>query len=452
MIGLEAWLVGGVFFLVLGLVARLAARGITDVITMTALSFALFYGFRTILLVAGLDLPSPSYLFPSATLSADLTRALVGASLFLLALGAGIYATTGPNARGFAPFFVTGRPSPQRQVHAVVFFTVCSALISAWLLARFGSPGALISAIKFDKALAGLYVFRVFPAVGSMLAAGAFVDLWRLPGRRPAAALCLLCAAFNGWSVFLWGSRSLIVVTIVVIVIGLARKSGRMRPGHTLRGVVAVVVASLLVLAVAGALRVGRDTLTHGETQDAFANASTWRQASLATNSVYLDAAVLAFRDVPDVFPARAGTDFANGVLGVVPGVIWADKPRNIAAGSWFRQQYQPKIVNGWPMGAPALWYLNFSWLGVLLGGLVSGLAIGMISARQRRVADSGHNTACAAVAGIFVVGLGLDNQTPIYSVIWLVPLWFVALYLRSDTAVHPGASAAVPSVPDHAE
>lgn len=433
MIGLASWLAAGTFFLTLGLMATFAARGVADVISLTVLSFALFYGFRTALLVTGLDTPSPSYLFPLPSLDADLTRTLLATTLFLAAMVFGVWATTRRRWHGFAPFFATSSPPPSRQIRATLFFTACSALISLALLAKFHGPSHLIASAKYGKALAGLYVFRIFPAVGSLLAVGAFLDQRLLPGRRLTALMCLLCAAVNSVSVFLWGSRGLIVISIAVAVIGLRRQSAPMGGGRVVHTLVVLAVTATLVFGVAEGLRSARDTLTHGQVQSGYADASFWRQASLATNSVALDAAILAFRDIPGTFPSRDGVDFLNGAVGVVPRSIWHGKPRNIAAGSWFRQQYEPKVVNGWPMGAPALWYIDFGWLGIPIGGLLSGLAIGTISARQRRVADCGHNIAVAAGAAVFVFGLGWDNQTPVFIVLWLVPFWLVARYFRAS-------------------
>jgi oligosaccharide repeat unit polymerase len=431
-IGVDSWLAAGAFFLTLGILATLAARGVTDVISLTVLSFALFYGFRTALLVTGLDVPSPSYLFPLESLDADLTRTLLATTLFVGAMVTGVWATTRGRWPGFAPFFVRGTPPPTRQFRAALFFTACSSVISLALLAKFGGPSHLIAAAKYDKALAGFYVFRVFPAVGSLLCAGAFLDLRNRPGWRLSAVICLLCAAVNSVSVFLWGSRGLIVISIAVVAIGLGRGTSPQGGGRLVRTLLVTLMTAVLVFAAAAALRSARDTLTHGKVQAGYADASFWRQASLATNSVALDAAVLAFRDVPSTYPSRNGVDFLNGVVGVVPRSIWPGKPRNIAPGSWFREQYQPKVVNGWPMGAPALWYLDFGWLGVPIGGLLSGLAIGTVSARQRRVANSGHNTGVAAAAAVFVFGLGWDNQTLVYIVLWLVPFWLVARYLSA--------------------
>jgi oligosaccharide repeat unit polymerase len=435
-IGVDSWLAAGAFFLTLGFLATLAARGVTDVISLTVLSFSLFYGFRTALLVAGLDTPSPSYLFPLRSLDADLTRTLLATTLFLAGMVTAVWAIVRARWHGYAPFFASSTPPPDRQFRAALFFTGCSTLISLVLLAKFGGPSHLIAAAKFDKALAGFYVFRVFPAVGSLLCAGAFLDLRNRPGWGFRATVCLLCSMVNSVSVFLWGSRGLIVISIAVIAIGLGRGATSQGGSRIVRTLLVVMMTAVLVFAVAGALRSARDTLTHGKVQAGYADASFWRRASLATNSVALDAAILAFRDVPSAYPSRNGVDFLNGVVGVVPRSIWVGKPRNIAPGSWFREQYQPKVVNGWPMGAPALWYLDFGWLGVPIGGLLSGFAIGAISARQRRVANSGHNIAVAAAAAVFVFGLGWDNQTLVYIILWLVPFWFVARYFSAGHRV----------------
>jgi oligosaccharide repeat unit polymerase len=431
-----AWLCAASFTLILVVILRMSRRGLTDIVTIVVFSFALFYGFRTWLLATGLDTPTPANLFRSSTLEADYRRAVLGACMFLVATAVGVYATTRTQATGFAPFLLTRPPVPGRQLAVTVAITAISIVISLYLLSRFGSVGRLIGAAKYDKALAGYFVFRVFPAVGSIVAVGAFLDLRR--ERRSAAALvCLGCAATNGAAVFLWGSRGILVASLMILAIGLSR--GRRSSTSLGRRAVAAVLVAVVVVGSAAVLRVVRDTLTHGETQSVVADASPWRQASLSTNAVYLDAAILAFRDFPERFQMRSGEDFANGLQGFVPRSIWPDKPTNLAPGSWFRRSYQPRVVNGWPMGAPALWYLNFGWLGVAAGGLLSGLAVGLISARQRNTSDLGHNLAATVAAGLFVFGLGWDSQTPYYILLWLVPLWMVRRVIESgDTPSTP--------------
>jgi hypothetical protein len=428
------WVCAGIFVAIAVGVARMSRRGMADIVTLVVMSFGLYYGLRIVLLAAGLDAPSPEDQFPSATFESDFCRAVLGASAFLATMGLGIFAATRPGMSGWAPFLLAREAVPGRQLRITVAITGCSVAISAYLLARFGAPGDLIAAAKYDKALAGYYIFRVFPAVGSVVAAGAFLDTLRAR-RSLSAAVCLACTALNGAAVFLWGSRGVLVAAIVVIAIGLGR-SERLRGTGVGGRLVAAVAVVAIAVGAAASLRVARDQLTQGDTQAVIADASGWRQASLATNAVYLDAAVLAFRDVPSPLPSRNGEDFANGLRGFVPRSLWPGKPENIAPGSWFRREYEPRVVNGWPMGSPALWYINFGWLGVPLGGLLSGLAVGLVAARQRRTPDSGHNLAAVAATGIFVLSLGWDSQTPYYVLLWLVPLWLVGRYVESPDAL----------------
>jgi hypothetical protein len=81
-------------------------------------------------------------------------------------------------------------------------------------------------------------------------------------------------------------------------------------------------------------------------------------------------------------------------------------------------------------MGAGALWYLNFGWWGLVVGGLISGTALGLVAAAQRRRPSNGFNTAVGVVIGVYVLGLGWDSETLIRSIIWLVPLWAVGKFV----------------------
>lgn len=425
---ITAALAATLFFGLLIIAGRLLVRGSSDVTLLFLLGFGLFYGFRPLLFVLGLDEPFPETLFSTAETPALLTTTLLGLGLYLLLAILGIAAITYSGARGWAPFFIRYEIDPSRARTVVVVMTALATLISAYLVARHGGVGALISAAKYEKSLAGLYLLRAVPAVGAVVAAATFLETRKNHGTRHLALLALLCSIANAYFVFLWGSRSVLVVVGATIVLGL-RPKGRLSPQRQ-RVLLRIVVAALLVVAVASGLRIARDTLTHGEVQEVYSEASIWRQASLGTNSIIFDAALLSFRDWPERNRFRDGEDFVNGVVGLVPRIVWQDKPQAIAPGKWFRQVYEPRKVNGWPMGAAALWYLNFGWVGLLAGGALSGLALGMIAAAQRRTPDSGFNTAAAVVTGVYVLGLGWDNETLMRAVLWLAPLTFIGWYI----------------------
>jgi hypothetical protein len=432
---LAAYLAAGLFFGLLAAAGKLLTRGPGDVVMIFLLSFSLFYGLRPLLFVLGLDVPFPEELFYTDQ-SADLmTTALLGLSVFLLFVIVGIAAITMIPNRGWGPFFVPREVDVSRAMRLTVAMTALAALISAYLVVRYGGVGGVIRAAKVEKALAGMFVLKTVPSVGAVIAVATFLDARTRPNVgfvRTYAALGFAIA--NAFFVFMWGSRSLLVIVVATLILGLRsrRAQATSQRQHTL---LRIGIAVLLVIAVAGGLRVVRDNLARGEVVDVYADASAARQASLATNSIFFDATMLSFRDWPSRYAFRNGEDFAKGAVGIVPRMVWADKPSAIPPGKWFRQVYEPGKINGWPMGAGALWYLNFGWLGLLAGGLLSGLAIGTVAAAQRRSPSNGFNTSVGIVVGVYVFGLGLDNETLIRFIIWLVPLWVAAWYVAPRVA-----------------
>ena len=428
---LSALLAASIFFSLIIFMASSMSRGPGDIVMLCALTFGLFYGLRPLLFVLGLDVPFPENLFWSAESADLLTKTLVGLSLFLVLVIIGVMAVARSGVRGWGPFFVQKRPSLRRLLRVTLILTALATLLSAFLIAFYGGIGPLITAAKVEKSLAGLYVLRTIPAIGAISAIATVLESRNHLAAQRTALIGSICALANASFVFLWGSRSLFVVVGAILVLGLGRQT--MSTGANPRTVWRLVMAVLLVIAVAGGLRIARDNLTRGEVQEVYGDATISRQVSLGTNSIQFDAAMLSFRDWPKEYGYRDGEDFVNGALGVVPRFIWSGKPTAISPGKWFRQVYQPLKVNGWPMGASALWYLNFGWGGLVIGGLISGLAIGLIASAQRRAPPGGWNLAVAVVVAVYVLGLGWDSETPPRLVIWLLPLWLISRYISNE-------------------
>ncbi|GAA5141816.1 hypothetical protein GCM10023340_04170 [Nocardioides marinquilinus] len=427
-------------------------RSATDVVLVYLLVFCQFYGLRPVLFVLGLDRPAPEQQFFASDTTGVLATTTLGVVVFLGATLAGTALWWSSGLPGWGPCFGRHDVSLDRLLKVSLWLTAGAVVVSAVLLARHGGVGGLIAAAKFDKALAGLFVLRMLPSIGAVVSVATFLEAAGRPGRRTVAALGLACAVVDAFAVFLWGSRSVLVVIAATVILGLRRRrseSSAPTPAAGSRSsrprgavVVRLALAVVLVVATAGTLRIVRDDLTQGEVLDVYAEAGPARQMSLATNATYFDAAMLAFRDWPAHNEPRAGEDFVTGFVALVPRLVWADKPDAIAPGRWFRQHYQPEKVNGWPMGAAGLWYLNFGWVGLLLGGLLSGLLLGAVAKEQRRRPDHGYNRAVAVMVGVFVLGLGWDSDSVVRIVIWVVPLWLVARY------VSPRPAARAPSDP----
>jgi hypothetical protein len=411
--------------------AVLLGRGPSDVVLLFVLVFCLFYGFRPLVFLLGFDVPYPTETFLPAELPTLLTRTLLGVSLFLFTAMVGIAAVTKSGSRGWGPFFADREIDLRRSLTVTLVLSAMGAVVSLYLMAKYGGVGGVIVASKYEKALGGLYWIRSVSAVGAVLGITTYLDLRRRGcTSRLLRLLPLVCGIVNALSVFMWGTRGVLIVVGATLVLGLQpyrRSRARLRRERVLGR---LLVAAVLVIVAASGMRMVRDTLSHGEVQENYAASTTWRQASLGTNSIYFDAAMLSFRDWPAEHEFRGGQDFYNGLLGVVPRMVWKDKPTGIPPGKWFRQVYEPRKLNGWPMGAGALWYLNFGWLGLPLGGLLSGIAIGMVAAAQRRRPSSGFNTGVAVITAVFVLPLGWDNQVLMKFIIWLGPMWLLARYV----------------------
>lgn len=416
------------------LFGRALVRGPRDIVLVFLLVLSQFYVLRPVVLVLGLDGPSPDEQFTTAESAAVLTRTVLGVVIYLVVVLAGVAVVRRSGARGWGPF-VRGEVDLRRALGVTLLLTALGTAISLALLWRFGGIDGVVTAAKVDKALAGLFFLRAVPALGAIVAVGTYLEARGQRASRMLTSVALVCAFLNAASVFLWGSRSLLVVVAATMVLGLSRRGVRntgWRPSGVGRWqiVVRLTTAALLVITIAGGLRMTRDTLINGEVQDVYAQAGPARQVSLSLNATYFDAAMLAGRDWPAAHDYRYGQDFATGLLGLVPRVLWEGKPDAIAPGVWFRQAYEPEKINGWPMGAAGLWYLNFGVLGLVLGAMLSGLLLGCLSAAQLRRPDNGFNTAVTVAVGIYVVGLGVDSDLLVRCVLWLVPLWLIGRFV----------------------
>ncbi|WP_442938801.1 O-antigen polymerase [Nocardioides sp. AX2bis] len=400
-----------------------------------ALVFALFYGLRAVLIASGLDVPYPEQFFEERQVAALATTTVLWLTAFLAMFFAGAYVTSTRATFRSTLIFARQAPDLRRLLTVVVVLTSLATLISLLLTIQYGGVGNFIRAVKIDKSLTGLYFLKVPAAMGALCSVAAVIELRKAGssvGRRVAPAFFAL-ALLNGFWVFIWGQRSTLAIMGVMLVLGLIQgRSGRIRARSAVAAILAVAV---IVVGVSTGLRVARDQLVSGEVQDVVAEASVWRQISIGTNSIYFDSSMLAFRDWPQDRPYRLGSDFANSASGFVPRILWEGKPTSVVAGKDFRQVYQPRVVNGWPVGAPTLWWLNFGPLGVLIGGLLSGLIIGALQRAQRMAAPSGLNFGVALVTMIYVLQTGFGPEWPVAFTAWLVPLglimWYVAPHSR---------------------
>jgi hypothetical protein len=431
-------------------VARVVlVKRMEDPFGLFLLAFGVFYGFRALLVASGLDAPSPDYLFATTDMQRTLVRTTFALCVFLAVfIGAGYLVSRKP-ARSPGILFYPGTPPIHRMLFLTFVLTGLSVVIGAVLITRFGGFGGVVNASKFSDDLAGLRYLKLPSSLGALIAAATYMDLRTssraMPFMKPAV---LACAVINSILVFSWGQRSVVVIVAAMLVMSSVKGRSVKRAGSFVR----IALATVLVVSLAVFLRDTRDDFAQPGQTHVFEKQTVWRRMSQGVNGTYFDASMLAFRDWPAKFSFRDGEDFSNGFTGSVPRKLWPDKPDPLP-GKWFRQVYQPQIKNGWPVGTPTIWYLNFGWFGLVIGGILSGAAIGWITRRYRSAPRSGLNVAVTFNLSVFVLPLGWVSQAPLLFLTWGLPMIVIVAFLRFQP-VRPAApaytSSAVAKAPVH--
>jgi hypothetical protein len=307
----------------------------------------------------------------------------------------------------------------------------------------------MIRAGKKTGSLAGSYELRIFPAIGTIMAASLALTRWqerRLTGSSRPVMFAAFMALLNAGYVFLWGSRQAVAGAMVVFIAGqwlLTRErpdpdghraetpSRRSRP----RAIMVIGLAAVLISAVVG-LRLFRDNVLAGHVTASIHGQSKIRQFSVSTNSTSFDATLLALRDWPSTHPYRGGQDFLIGLEGIVPRILWPGKPADVRPGLTFRQNYEPNVANGWPLQAAGDWYLNLGFMGLVIGGLLSGALFSVLSDAWWRSAWCSVTLASLTTVVMFVVPTGIDGLSTVHWVQWAIPLWLCTRWLDRGARV----------------
>lgn len=415
----------------------------SDPLAFFCYGFAYFYLFRNVVVASGIVSLHPEYLFAGWSIEPLMARTSLALILFLIFFMIGFLAhERHPLARrlvGLVP--VTWRePRLDRQVRVAAVLTAASSLMTFLLLARYGGVSQMLFAAKGQKDLAGLYVLRSIPSVAALLCVALFLalrqkDAGRLGVRYRAVALS--AAVLNAGYVFLWGTRTVAALVLVVFLVGRllfpAEGAGRGqgRPGRRRRYLELAVLAIVLIGAIVG-LRLLRDQLFIGRVSPAISGQSPVQQISVASNSTYFDANVLALRDWPGPHPYRNGTDFVNGFIGMIPRSLWREKPAQVLSGTWFRQVYEPTKANGWPLGSVGDWYLNFGYVGILVGGAISGMLFSLLMGAWRGSKRTPLGFAALVTVVLMTMPIGYRAETPLRWASWVLPLWVTVRYVAS--------------------
>lgn len=416
------------------LLGRIFVRRRFDVMFLALLLMGYWFAFRPAQLALGLDGPTPDYLFAQGYLDV-LIVAEAAALLWLACFALGAFAADVAGQPAMALFpRMNGEPSPFLCLAALAAVTALAGVVTLWLLTASG--GALSESIRFvkaEKAVTGFYFLRQFAILGALLAIFAlyyFTYLSRAHGLETPlwwSLFALACFAANAFGIYAWGQRYSIAMASVGLIAGYHYFIRRLSWAE-------LVFAGLCFIALFLGLRLLRDALLipdHVVTP--LESGNIWRKIAVSMHGSQFDALMLVVRDFDLEAGLRWGEDFLAGLAALVPRQIWPDRPA-FNPGAWFRRIYEPETLNGWPITPVGEWLVNFGWLGVALGGTISGY---FIRAAQRVYDDLWRNPwslTMAVVAALFVLPGGVTVGSPQSFLSTVFPLFLLALTLRTLT------------------
>ncbi len=279
----------------------------------------------------------------------------------------------------------------------------------------------------------GLNFIRQFLFFGSMISGAFLIALLqeRKAGQSISDAMLWSVAGMFTLNIlmsFVLGGKSFVVFPLAATLLGYeicVRKKGLSR---------IILILSLITSLIVG-LQVFRASTVGGNTR------SVSEYIYTGLYFIVYDTTLLFVETHNKRHFTETGEDFKNGFILLIPRILWPDKPATeLTAGNRFARQISPEKEN--PGGKPpygfAQWYTNFGWLGVFVGGMLTGW---VLAALQRKYGDFADNPFSFVIMWhvIFIVlgpwPGGIHNISLLNYVLYIFPL-FIFKWL-TKTAVY---------------
>jgi hypothetical protein len=141
--------------------------------------------------------------------------------------------------------------------------------------------------------------------------------------------------------------------------------------------------------------------------------------------------ACLVWEVFPEVEPFRYGKTLQVTLFGFIPRAIWPDKPIGIGKEltRYVTGPYYHRTSHSIAPTIPADFYLNFGWIGLVVGGALMGVVCRAVTCYAVRGMKDGRQTTAARVLipSAFVMLLG-EVRADMATFIWFYTLSFVPL------------------------
>lgn len=303
--------------------------------------------------------------------------------------------------------------------------TFCSFLVVLFPLrdANFNIIQAIAN-VRFEGYFfSGLNVFRQFVFFAAILSGGFFVYLSKLKYERVReisntviyyiVILFILNIIFS----LILGGKSFVIFPLFGTL--LAYILCRSKINYTALGLCGLTLLIVIVGLQFFRTKVVTDMhVSHGET---------------VYNGLYfiIYDTTLAYLEADEEFlDTKLGEDFGNSFIAIIPRFLWPEKPTSqISAGNRFAHALQPHKDNpgGRPPYGMAQWYVNFGWIGVIFGGVLTGWILTIL---QEKYSDFRQNPFSFIIMWHFIFMVlgpwpgGIHNTSLMNYILYILPLF----------------------------
>lgn len=337
------------------------------------------------------------------TLEDALTRALLGLVLFYGCVLGGY--RLGVGRRLAASWSRLGATSQRLDVRWVIAAWLAIGLAGqALIFVQIGGFGSALSQFSTQGNLAFGFVYLVL--LNCYTAGLILWACWHQPeDRRARLALMIAVAELAGFYLLL-GSRTLVIVPILLVVLARHELGRPWRLGALALAAVAAILFSSAYLS----LREGARERPIGQALADVPAQAVKARAILGASPVF-DQFLIATNYVPAASPYRYGGELGQALLGQVPSFVYPGKPE--ANDTSFRKLiWGDRFLAGRPIGAAGAFYRDFGLPGIALGALLFGvLARALTGLRSRTGGPEGRELRSAlfvlAVLETFIFTIG---------------------------------------------
>lgn len=320
--------------------------GASSSLLMYLIMFSIFFLFRSIVLYSGLD-----EVFPEAIYFGDISENdYIDGALCYLIFSISLL---------FLSFFFIKPSNDKGNINIDIDYIACrNAILPIFLISTIyflyclkvaGSFDRIVFVARIDKEV-GFGFLRPAISIGVMLSAMMVI-------LRKSTLTLFMYFTFIFYNIGMGDRSGMIYSFLLLISSELINQNGKVN----YKRLPLMITCIGLVFALSVIAKNYRTEAIGGQASEGII-----RSISSGLNLNVIDAYYMSISYLNNIYSYRMGEDIYLGIIGVIPRILWPDKPQVIDTGTWFAQLFS-NYKMGTPISALGEWYINLSFIGAAL-------------------------------------------------------------------------------------